>query len=404
MKKYFKYLKFLAGVFLWPIYLLSWLMPRDPKLWAFGSRLGSRFADNPKYLFLNICASKNSSINPIWITRNKKIVSALREKNLPAYLLYSLKGIYYSLRAGVWVFDHKSNDICFWLSNGSKKVNLWHGIPLKKIEQDSSILELFRARGIKRFIYRCAVPWCYEKSEIYLTPSSLTDEIFQSAFRAPKEKLLCVGYPRCHALINKNFLLESADDKGLIRVIEGKREKGKKVILYAPTFRDRSDEDFLEMIDLRHLNNFLLRYNAIFLIKPHPGSKFKNYFQRFSGTNIYLIDGESDIYPFLYNSDILITDYSSIYFDYLYLDRPIVFFPFDIERYLKNDREMYFDYQEFTPGAKVKDRDGLFSTLEGILSGKDDFRKERANLIQKIGLRTDFDIFHALKRHLDAKN
>ena len=79
-------------------------------------------------------------------------------------------------------------------------------------------------------------------------------------------------------------------------------------------------------------------------------------------------DPHGDIYPMLAISDLLITDYSSIFFDYLLLDRPMIFFAYDLDAYLEKDRDMYFDYETITPGDKCKNQDELERCLRHLLS------------------------------------
>ena len=130
-------LSYWMQLFLIPIYFLSFLIPRNPKLWLFGSTFGNRFADNPKYFYL-YCNQfhkdrKNGGIRAVWITKQKEIVKLLRKNGYEVYYRYSLKGIWCCLRGKVYIFDNYSKDISFWLSGGAVKINLWHGIPLKKI-------------------------------------------------------------------------------------------------------------------------------------------------------------------------------------------------------------------------------------------------------------------------------
>lgn len=84
-----------------------------------------------------------------------------------------------------------------------------------------------------------------------------------------------------------------------------------------------------------------------------------------------------DIYELLAITDILITDYSSVYFDFLLTGRPIIFTPFDLDDYIRKERELYFNYHEVTPGPKCRDWNEVLLELEKIISGKDDYKKER---------------------------
>ena len=74
---------------------------------------------------------------------------------------------------------------------------------------------------------------------------------------------------------------------------------------------------------------------------------------------------------------ILITDYSSTYIDYLLLDRPVIFYDFDYDSYIEKDREMYFSYDEVTPGIKAGTFDELMEGMRQIVSGTDDFKADR---------------------------
>lgn len=90
-----------------------------------------------------------------------------------------------------------------------------------------------------------------------------------------------------------------------------------------------------------------------------------------------ITDKSMDIQELLMDTDLLITDYSSTYIDYLLLDRPMVFYDFDYQDYLRTDREMYYDYDEVTPGYKAETFGQLLDELDLIFQGEDQWREER---------------------------
>ena len=104
-----------------------------------------------------------------------------------------------------------------------------------------------------------------------------------------------------------------------------------------------------------------------------------------------VINKDADPYVFLKMADVLITDYSSIYFDYLLLDRPIIFFDYDLKEYLNDSRELYFDYDEFTPGEKVSNyhelKKAIFKSVNSdkeYTTGYSEFRKKiRAKVFEE---------------------
>ena len=124
-----------------------------------------------------------------------------------------------------------------------------------------------------------------------------------------------------------------------------------------------------KLFDLRKLDTFCRENDILFVIKKHfyhnsEKTDLTGY------TNIVDLTGHSyDTQELMFNSDVLITDYSSCYIDYLLLNRPIVFYSYDLEDYLKNDREMYYDYEDVAPGDVCTDFNQLFKALNQITEG-----------------------------------
>ena len=205
--------KYWGQLFLLPVYWLSFLFPRDQKLWLFGSTFGRRFADNPRYLYLYVSQHSDRAsdrvkqqmakwqaaghayaedenckdIRAVWITHKKEIAAFLTEEGYEAYYYHSLKGIYLALRAGIYIYDNYSKDINFWQSGGAVKFNLWHGIPLKKIQHDN-IHDWYRhpKNAWEKFL-------CFPRNlsdekpgDYVLTTAKAMKGIFRSAFRTKR--------------------------------------------------------------------------------------------------------------------------------------------------------------------------------------------------------------------------
>jgi CDP-glycerol glycerophosphotransferase (TagB/SpsB family) len=148
---------------------------------------------------------------------------------------------------------------------------------------------------------------------------------------------------------------------------------GKKVFLYAPTWR-KYHIDLLGdySFDFLAINTFLKDTNSVLLLKTHPGIKSFEIPEDCSNIIIY----KEDSYEIMNKVDILLTDYSSIYFDFLLLNRPIIFTPFDLERYV-DSTPLYYEYNEVTPGPKTKNWAEVISALEKIMGGDDAYADRR---------------------------
>lgn len=343
----------------------SCIIPKSRKIYVFGSWLGKKYADNPWYLFLE--ANKDPDIRAVWITREQRVCDELREKGYECYMYNSCKGKWIQMRARYVFYCVDHVDLNDATIGRATIFNLWHGIPLKKILYDDKITFKPRSESaIYRFSY---IPY---RKEYVAATSATVAKIYQSAFRKERSKIITLGQPR-----NDVFY----EDGNPVRDQFG---FGGKIILYMPTHRNEGKVQINcnELFDLERLNDFCVRNNCLFLIKKHfyhlsdEPSRLENL------TNIRDITNQSfDSQLLLKAADILITDYSSCYIDYLLLDRPILYFNYDMENYLLNDREMYFDYDEATPGFKAHNYEELEQCLVDVIeNNKDDFSADRARV------------------------
>ena len=362
IKKYIKYLPIVISPFLFLFFWLVHLFPRNKRNWVFGSGVGINFSDNAKYFFM-YCSSL-SDINSFWITRNKPLVKSLRNKGLRAYYKYSLMGLWLSVSSKVYVYDSRTGSINHWTSSGALNVNLWHGSPLKTLDRDVSVKDSVfyignHTWGIKRLMVRMYIPQCFVVSDLMIASSIKVKGYFHSAFGT---KLIEVtGYPRNDVIVNSNLYSKYLEfEQDIIDSISTK-----KSILYAPTFRDTNRVDRKTPIEWKLLNNLLEKYSTTFLIKLHRQDDSMLMEENYS--NIRILDNDSDIYPLFAKVDLLITDYSSIFFDFLLTDKPVLFYPYDKDNYLSKDRCMYDDYDTVTPGHKVYNFEELYEKIELFL-------------------------------------
>lgn len=372
MKKIIDGLKYWGQLLLLPIYWLSFLVPRNKRIWLFGSTFGRRFADNPRYLYLYVNQQVRKgalNVRPIWITHKKDIVSFLTESGYEAYYYHSLKGIWYALIGGIYIYDNYSKDINFWQSGGAVKLNLWHGSGNKKTNYDNKFDKVRHPKNMWEKFKYLPRRLSDEKPHHYtLATSPMMAEIFTSAFNTDLEHIIQEGYPRNDMLFtdceieNCNNNLESET----LQCMQQHKDNGELVMVYMPTFR-QSEELFFDVMDLEVFNQFLEKHNFVFFTKLHPKSKLKEEFKKVSYSRIINIEADVDPYVFMKLCDLLVTDYSSIYSDYLLMNRVSVLFPYDFEEYSNDTRECYFTYEEYMPEIRAYTMDELMEDILGVL-------------------------------------
>lgn len=345
-----KYLRMYAGM----------LMRRDPGLIVFGAWLGERFADNSKELFLE--AQAREGIRAVWVAKEQAVIDEIRSLGFEAYLWGSPEARSIQQRAGYAVISNGISDLEHTYLGGAVILDLWHGVPLKKICYDDRYEKNWDSPKQKIRDFLINIPL---GKEYYVATSQTFVPIYQSCFRKNPDHILCLGQPR-----NDLFFRERPESY----------YPGKRVILYCPTHRKEGAEPMYagRLFDLDRLEAFLEETGTWFVIKKH-------FYHRHEQDDLraypHIIDatGENmDIQRLLMEVELLITDYSSIYIDYLLLDKPLLFYAYDYERYLAHDREMYFPYDEVTPGEKAGDFDTLLAQMKkAVLQGDTYGREER---------------------------
>ncbi len=364
-----KTVKFIKYTIMLPLYWLSCIVPKDKNTWVFGAWFGERYADNSKYLFEYV--NKNyPKINTIWLTKNKIVYNDLKTKGYKVVLKKSLKGIYFSMRAKVFIVcQSKKEDIYPFVNDKvSVVVQLWHGIPLKKIGYDDKIYSFCNARSQKNKIKKLFFPFLIESYSLLIATSEETRKIFSQAFKIEKDKVKITGYPR-----NDRLFTVSKEEEYI-------------KIIYLPTFRKGRgfEVDLFSTygFNVIEINKKLKNNNAKLYIKLHPVNKPPAHIieQIHNSTQVEFVESSEDLYENLSTFDILITDYSSVFFDYLLLDKPIIFAPFDIEAYLKHDREFYYNYEDVTPGPKARNWNQVLIHIEEAIKYPNKYKKERKEI------------------------
>ncbi|WP_049970374.1 CDP-glycerol glycerophosphotransferase family protein [Haladaptatus cibarius] len=354
----------LALLFQWVLYVLlkrlwrfgtaTGLWTRDDTRWVFGARGGGAFVDNAKYLYLHV-ANEQPEIRPVWLSKNRNVVRELQESGYEAYYTYSFRGLLANLRAGIVLLTQGHRDVAMPCCAGAKTVLLWHGIPLKTISWDAE----FPTRPAPM---QAVHEYMADEFDRLLVPSENLADVFVSGLHIDRNRMMFADYPRLDALFSDVRGSEIGGDEKLQKRIRH-LSRNHHVFFYLPTFRNGPERRFSEQFDFNELDDFLGRTDTYFVVKTHPREQFD---LPSNCERIVKLPEKCDVYPLLRHADTLVTDYSSIYFDYLALDRPVVFFPYDRTEY-ENSRGFYFDYDEITAGPVASNFDELLTALSWTL-------------------------------------
>jgi CDP-glycerol glycerophosphotransferase (TagB/SpsB family) len=328
--------------------------PINEKMVFFESFLGKNYSGNPKYIYEQMLKMPEfndftfvwsySGEHPEEISGNPLIVD--RD---------SLDYYRYLARAKYWV-----SNIIFPVHNkreGNVYLQTWHGTPLKKLGFD---IEIEGPETLAREnFYIESRNW-----DFLIASNRYSADIFKRAFKFEKE-MLEYGYPA-----NDIFYKEEKELVNIAGKIKGKLgiPSNKKVILYAPTWRDDEmtgswDHTFELKFDLdKFYQNLSEEYVLVLRMHHLVGDALVIDEQHKSF--IYDCSKYNDIQELYTIADILITDYSSVFFDYANSLKPILFYAYDFEKYKNNIRGFYLDMESDLPGPLIKDGQEL---LESIL-------------------------------------
>ena len=386
-------------VFNYIVAVLFRLIPRNKTIWITGqikewdyNNAPPAFFDNSKYFFLYLYEKTEERV--YWIAASKREIDLLESMHLPVLDYNTLKGKWIIARARYSFSHYGDNNINKLSQLGMLQMNFWHGTPLKKIAYDVEPKAKEKFHSIVKFLDR--------KGKHFLSSTSefLSENILQYAFEIDRSQIIDFGYPRTDILrFSKEEIRVFCNkySRNLLPYID--QIENRKVILYMPTFRDDDYEYFNKAnIDFERLNNALVRNNSLFFIKLHPLTNSNINIDRYS--NLISIRNDVDIYPFLKYTDYLVTDYSSIFFDYLVLNKEIIFVPYDIEKYTAK-RELYFDYKNFVPGVQYDTFDVFINEIDNLENL--DYSQKRNELYKLIMNEYKYDACEKTYRFLKRK-
>lgn len=338
------------------LFLLIGRLPKERRLVIFESFHAKQFSDSPRAIY-EYMKEHHPDYRLLW-SIDKNAESLFIEFGLPYIRRFTLPWFLHFPRAEYWVNNVR---LPAWMPKprGTKYIQTWHGTPLKRLGTD---IEEIHMPGTTTSAYKRNFVTEARKWDLLVSPNPYSTEIFRRAFRYRGE-VIESGYPR-------NDVLSGSAER-----LAGNLKKhlgipdDKKVMLYAPTWRDN---DFYEKGKYRFEFQFNLdRWKEEFgdewvlLSRMHYLVAESFDFSACEGT-VYDVSSYPDIRDLYLVSDLMITDYSSVFFDFAVLNRPIVFFMYDLEQYRDQLRGFYIDIEKDAPGPIAETEDELFVAIKRL--------------------------------------
>jgi CDP-glycerol glycerophosphotransferase len=275
------------------------------------------------------------------------------------------------VRRNSWRYYHALARAQFWVDNQgfprqfvkrpeTTYIQTWHGTPLKKMGFDEP--QLRRASPQKAREHQEMI----DRWDHLVVPSEYFVDTFVRSYNY-RGNLLRAGLPRNDPLL--------APDEADLRALKDRLElpQDRKIVLYAPTFRDdlrRRGEPFEPELDLDLMRELFVE-DYFFLIRTHYLDRFKMH-----GRHAPIaanVSGHDDVTELMLASDLLVTDYSSIMFDYANLRRPMIFFAYDHDEYV-SIRGTYFTLRDEAPGPLVTTNEELAEAIRSAGSLSERYR------------------------------
>jgi CDP-glycerol glycerophosphotransferase len=348
---------------------------------VFESHMGKQFSDSPRAIYEEL-KRRETSFRPVW-------VYATHPAGFPADARL--------VRRQSWAYLWALGRARFWVDNqgfphdlkkrpGTTYIQTWHGSAFKRMGFDEAAVRsdtLRRQQVLKKAI---------DRFDVFLVRSEHDVRTLTKGLQVGGE-LMRVGYPRNDALVNDDNQTEQETLRKSLGLTDSRR-----VVLYAPTFRPEQLGRGRGLVLPFELHDFVQRFgeDTVLLVRPHYLTSFV--LPPMYAHSVRNVAQIHDVTPLLQISDALITDYSSLMFDYALLDRPMIFHVPDYDDYVGRNRGAYFDLASAAPGPVTRTSEELFAALTDLPGNGAAFVEKRRDFVAKFG---EYDTGRAAKAVVD---
>ncbi|QMU87078.1 CDP-glycerol--glycerophosphate glycerophosphotransferase [Latilactobacillus sakei] len=335
--------------------LIKLVTPMSDETFFINSFFGKSFSGNPRALFEGLI-EKFPNSDYIIVLNDEQARQTVKAQypdiNIQFVARHEKAYLKALARAKYWIMDINFPFRLKPHKNGVF-VQTWHGTPLKHIGND-----LPDDNDFKRLTAREPLNWDY-----FVSNAPEDNWLYERAFNLKQTKIMSYGLPR------NDYLAKHKDDRELVASLKAKLQLDatRKTILYAPTFRD-DEPTFKLALDLEQFEAQLGdQYDLLIRLHPNVAEQMPDIA---AYPHVHNVNRYASIEELYLAADVLMTDYSSVFFDYALLEKPIVFYAYDLDKYQAILRGFYFDYQAFIPGPLVTDNQALYTLLSQGLTAQ----------------------------------
>ncbi len=345
--------------------IASVFVPRGPERWVCASGIG--YGEGAVAL---AHAARADGLRVTWLCRTEAGLVAARNAGFPASLNSGIAGWWTTLRAGTVVVTHGLGDANPYALRGARIVQLWHGVPLKHLHRDAGVtysLPRFPGSRWAERMLRAGSERAYTRITHFVAASAESGRRLTSAFGLRPDQLLVTGDPRDDVLLQGEQDAKREDARAHLEHVLGARLE-ETVVLFAPTWRDGEPDPVVPtQAEWGMLERLAAELKLSIIIRPHPlavGAYREGMGQR-SALHMLEVTLQPDITPVLPAVDVLITDYSSIAYDFSLLGRPMLYLAPDLEAYAAS-RGFYEAIEVFCGGLPARSWSGVAEQLRSL--------------------------------------
>ena len=347
-------------------FIIGFIVGRSKRNVIVGAWGGRKYADNSRYLFEYLSSHKKDLgfKHVIWATRDTEIYKFLVEQGFEVCLIGSKKSSYYHLKSGVHIICNMSfsfgkfePDIDTRFSCGAKKIQLWHGVGIKRVGLTSNFAAMQYESFFSKIMHSAILKSVFSQgcwmNQYTLGTSSLNADWLRQSLDCNGNRMFISSYPRFCSI-----QIKTKEEVSVLDFIK----QFETSILHCPTFRTDYSH-YCHPLENQVFLDYITENNILFIEKPHPAS---SYFAKQVNKNVLILGSEFDTTVLIKHCSCIISDYSSAVFDGIHCNVPVIQYVPDLAYFSSSDVGLYMDIESSFSSIISKTVEDVIPMLEKI--------------------------------------